>query len=57
MVEFDFKKFVNAKQRLILPWDQETPTDPTTPIGAYFVHHTPEFWTDSPHNFQRMMHI
>jgi len=37
---------------LILPVDQEAPSDPTTPITAYFVHHTPEFWTDSPHDFQ-----
>eukprot|EP01111_Echinosteliopsis_oligospora_P015841 TRINITY_DN6397_c0_g1_i1.p1 TRINITY_DN6397_c0_g1~~TRINITY_DN6397_c0_g1_i1.p1 ORF type:complete len:151 (+),score=32.00 TRINITY_DN6397_c0_g1_i1:24-455(+) len=38
---------------LILPWDQVEPVnDPTTPVPAWFVHHTPEFWTDSPHNFQ-----
>eukprot|EP01125_Pyxidicula_operculata_P019498 TRINITY_DN7081_c2_g2_i1.p1 TRINITY_DN7081_c2_g2~~TRINITY_DN7081_c2_g2_i1.p1 ORF type:complete len:306 (-),score=36.01 TRINITY_DN7081_c2_g2_i1:13-930(-) len=38
---------------LILPTEQEAPfSDPTTPVDAWFVHHTPEFWTDSPHNFQ-----
>jgi len=37
---------------LILPIDQPTPTYPDTPVSAWFVHHTPEFWTDSPHNFQ-----
>jgi len=37
---------------LILPWDQSYPNDPLIPIYAWFVHHTPEFWTDSPHNFQ-----
>ena len=34
---------------LILPWDTNT-TD--GPIQAWFSHHVPEFWTDSPHNFQ-----
>jgi len=37
---------------LILPWDQPYPKDPSTPINAWFSHHTPEFWTDSPHDFQ-----
>jgi len=37
---------------LILPWEQEYPTDPTTPVNAWFSHHTPEFFTDSPHDFQ-----
>ena len=37
---------------LILPWDQPYPKDPSTPISGWFVHHTPEFWTNSPHNFQ-----
>jgi hypothetical protein len=34
---------------LILPWDTNT-TD--GPIQAWFSHHVPEFWIDSPHNFQ-----
>ncbi|UJR26272.1 hypothetical protein I4U23_007612 [Adineta vaga] len=34
---------------LILPWDTNV-TD--GPIQAWFSHHVPEFWTDSPHNFQ-----
>jgi len=39
---------------LILPWDQDLPNqnDPAAPIKSWFVHHTPEFWTDSPHDFQ-----
>jgi len=37
---------------LILPVDQPFPSDPTTPVTAYFSHHTPEFWSDSPHDFQ-----
>jgi len=40
---------------LILPMDQPEPTDPSTPVRAWFDHHTPEFWTDSPHNFQIML--
>ena len=34
---------------LILPWDTNSTT---APIQAWFSHHVPEFWTDSPHNFQ-----
>jgi len=39
---------------LILPTEQPTPSnsDPFMPVAAYFSHHTPEFWTDSPHDFQ-----
>jgi len=40
---------------LILPIDQAEPTDPSTPVNAWFSHHTPEFWTDSPHNFQILL--
>jgi hypothetical protein len=34
--------------------DQPLPKDNTTvePIHAWFSHHVPEFWTNSPHNFQ-----
>jgi len=41
---------------LILPIDQEEPTSPEFPVAAWFVHHTPEFWTDSPHNFQIILY-
>lgn len=34
---------------LILPWETNV-TD--GPIQGWFSHHVPEFWTDSPHNFQ-----
>ncbi|CAF0971395.1 unnamed protein product [Adineta steineri] len=34
---------------LILPWDTNV-TD--GPIQGWFSHHVPEFWSDSPHNFQ-----
>lgn len=39
---------------LILPVDQPAPADNTTveAIEAWYSHHVPEFWTDSPHNFQ-----
>jgi len=39
---------------LILPIDQPLPADNTTAqaIDAWYSHHVPEFWTDSPHNFQ-----
>ncbi|EFA79900.1 hypothetical protein PPL_06720 [Heterostelium album PN500] len=39
---------------LILPLDQflPNPNDPAQPVQAYFSHHTPEFPTDSPHDFQ-----
>jgi len=40
---------------LILPWEQPEPKEPTTKVSAWFVHHTPEFWTDSPHNFQLIL--
>eukprot|EP01119_Soliformovum_irregulare_P025463 TRINITY_DN9446_c0_g1_i1.p1 TRINITY_DN9446_c0_g1~~TRINITY_DN9446_c0_g1_i1.p1 ORF type:complete len:297 (+),score=27.42 TRINITY_DN9446_c0_g1_i1:87-977(+) len=36
---------------LILPWEQPNPKN-SDPISAWMVHHTPEFWVDSPHNFQ-----
>lgn len=36
---------------LILPFDQ-LKADPTAPLRAWFSHHVPEFWLDSPHNFQ-----
>ncbi|KYQ92667.1 hypothetical protein DLAC_06662 [Tieghemostelium lacteum] len=39
---------------LFMPLDQNLPNpeNPSQPIQAYFSHHTPEFATDSPHNFQ-----
>ena len=37
---------------LIMPFDQPKPDDPATPLKAWFSHHVPEFWIDSPHNFQ-----
>mmetsp|Transcript_7610 Transcript_7610/g.8057 ORF Transcript_7610/g.8057 Transcript_7610/m.8057 type:complete len:289 (+) Transcript_7610:63-929(+) len=37
---------------LILPHDQNKPKDPSSPLRAWFSHHVPEFWIDSPHNFQ-----
>lgn len=37
---------------LVLPLDQEKPVDPSTPVDVWLSHHVPEFWTDSPHNFQ-----
>lgn len=39
---------------LILPVDQPLPADNTTveAIEGWYSHHVPEFWTDSPHNFQ-----
>lgn len=38
---------------LILPTDQPTPANGTAPaLEAWFSHHVPEFFTDSPHNFQ-----
>jgi len=40
---------------LFLLLEQDIPTNGFTPIPGYFVHHTPEFWTDSPHNFQIIM--
>jgi len=38
---------------LILPFltDQDS-NDTTIPVNAWFSHHTPEFWTTSPHDFQ-----
>eukprot|EP01118_Nematostelium_gracile_P017640 TRINITY_DN7605_c0_g1_i1.p1 TRINITY_DN7605_c0_g1~~TRINITY_DN7605_c0_g1_i1.p1 ORF type:complete len:287 (-),score=72.67 TRINITY_DN7605_c0_g1_i1:20-880(-) len=36
---------------LILPMEQEIDS-PLQPIEAWFVHHTPEFWATSPHDFQ-----
>lgn len=41
---------------LILPVDQPVPTNPAIPVPAYFVHHTPEFFTDSPHDFQLILY-
>jgi len=37
---------------LILPWEQTVPSKPSDPVTAWFVHHTPEFWPNSPHDFQ-----
>jgi hypothetical protein len=37
---------------LILPMETYNQPNASAPIPSYFVHHTPEFWTDSPHNFQ-----
>eukprot|EP01112_Ceratiomyxa_fruticulosa_P014211 TRINITY_DN4050_c0_g1_i2.p1 TRINITY_DN4050_c0_g1~~TRINITY_DN4050_c0_g1_i2.p1 ORF type:complete len:318 (-),score=58.09 TRINITY_DN4050_c0_g1_i2:115-1068(-) len=39
---------------LILPWEQSLPdpNDPSAPAYAWFSHHVPEFWTDSPHDWQ-----
>ena len=39
---------------LILPIDQPISNDNSTvqAVHAWFSHHVPEFWTDSPHNFQ-----
>lgn len=34
---------------LILPWDTN---GTNSSIQGWFSHHVPEFWTDSPHNFQ-----
>lgn len=34
---------------LILPWETNVTNGP---IEGWFSHHVPEFWTDSPHNFQ-----
>jgi hypothetical protein len=34
---------------LILPWNTN---ETSGPIQAWFSHHVPEFYTDSPHNFQ-----
>ena len=36
---------------LILPMEQPK-SENATGIHAWFSHHVPEFWTDSPHNFQ-----
>lgn len=37
---------------LILPFNQDKSNDSSVPLKAWFSHHVPEFWTDSPHNFQ-----
>jgi hypothetical protein len=37
---------------LVLPFDQTKPSDPASPMKAWFSHHVPEFWVNSPHNFQ-----
>jgi len=37
---------------LILLIETDTQPNASIPIEAYFVHHTPEFPTDSPHDFQ-----
>lgn len=39
---------------LILPQDQpKNPSNTTAPyVKAWFSHHVPEFWTNSPHNYQ-----
>lgn len=38
---------------LWLPWVTAAPTPNT--LKGYFYHHTPEFWTDSPHDFEIMV--
>jgi hypothetical protein len=40
---------------LVLPIEQPKPTDPSVPIEVWLSHHVPEFWTDSPHDFQIMI--
>ena len=39
---------------LILPIEQDLPNwqDTATPVDAWYSHHTPEFFFDSPHDFQ-----
>lgn len=39
---------------VVLPIDQEVPTDPDTPVGSWIVHF-PSFGVDSPHNFQLVL--
>jgi len=41
---------------LILPIDQPHPKIPTDPVYAWFVHHTPVFFTHSPHDFQIILY-
>ncbi|MDP2439181.1 MAG: hypothetical protein Q8P67_25820 [archaeon] len=38
-----------------LPWDRPSGALPTDPLLGWFYHHTPEFFTDSPHNFEIML--
>lgn len=41
---------------LVLPVDQEAPDDGSVVgVDAWFEHHVPEFFTDSPHDFQIML--
>jgi len=39
---------------LLLPWVTNN-TAPDAPISGWFYHHTPEFFTDSPHDFEVMV--
>lgn len=36
---------------LWLPWDRPASTPVEAPLLGWWVHHTPEFWTTSPHDF------
>lgn len=39
---------------LWLPWDTPTHGVQAKTLKGYFYHHTPEFWTNSPHDFEIM---
>ncbi len=36
---------------LMLPWDRPASTPASVPVSAWLYHHTPEFFTESPHDF------
>ena len=40
---------------LWLPWDRSDSVPDHVPLLGWFYHHTPEFFTDSPHNFELML--
>lgn len=40
---------------LVLPMEQEAIPNSVQPVEAWFSHHVPEFWTNSPHNWQIML--
>ena len=40
---------------LMLPWDRSADAPAAQPINAWFYHHTPEFFLDSPHDFLLML--
>lgn len=40
---------------LMLPWNRSPSAPATMPINAWFYHHTPEFFEDSPHDFLLMV--